>query len=338
MLYLLGAISTAGIIFLVLFLVLLVAVIAIICIFVPLKLWLKTITSGVYISMIRLANLKQRKYDVNEITDAYISIKKSGLNITLNELETHILSGGSIKNVINALVTANNANIDLSIDLAKAIDLAGLDAVETVKSCITPKVISTDEITAVTKDSIEIKVKANITIKPQLYKLIGGTGEDTIKAKIAEAITSCIGAVNNHKEVLENPEIISQKALAKYEDNDSAYIIISLDLVDVKMGKNIGAKLRLDEIEVEERIANARAEQLKAEAYLREKDLSLKAQQITVEKLKAEAEVPKKIIKVFEQGDMSLMDYYKLQNIIADTNMRKAIAKTGSNDIDSLDA
>ncbi len=338
MLNLLGAMSTAGIVFLVIFLVILAIIVVLICVFVPLKLWFKTVTSGVYISMIRLANLKQRKYDLNEITDAYISIKKAGLNLTLNELETHLLSGGSITNVVNALITANNANIDLSIDLAKAIDLAGLNAVETVKSCITPKVIVTDEISAITKDAMEIKVKANITIKPQLYKLIGGTGEDTIKAKIAEGITATIGATNNHKEVLENPENLSNKVLAKYEDKDSAYLIISLDLVDIKIGKNIGAKLKLDQIELEERISNARAEQLKTEAFLREKDLTLKAQQLNVEKLKAEAEVPKKIVKVFEQGDMSLMDYYKLQNIIADTNMRKAIAKTSGEDSDSLNA
>lgn len=338
MLNLLGTISTVGLVFLIIFLLLLVAIVVLICVFVPLKLWFKTITSGVYISMVRLANLKQRKYDLNKITDCYISIKKAGLNLSLNELETHLLSGGDINNVVNALITANNANIDLSIDLAKAIDLAGLNAVEVVKSCITPKVIETEEIIAVAKDSIEVKVRANITIKPLLYKMIGGTGEDTIKAKITEGIVATIGAISNHQEVLENPEEISKKVLAKYKDDESAYNIISLDFVDIKVGENVGAKLKLNQIEIEEKIANARAEQLKTEAFLREKDLALKAQQINVEKLKAEAEVPKKIVKIFEQGDMSLMDYYKLQNIIADTNMRKAIAKTGLDDKDSLDA
>ncbi len=331
MINLLGAMSTAGIVFLVIFLVLLVVFIVLICIFVPLKLWFKMLTSGAYISMIRLANLKQRKYNLDDITDSYISIKKANLNINLNELETHLLSGGSINNVVNALITAQNANIDLSVDLAKVIDLAGLDTVETVKSCIIPKVISTEEITAITKDAIEIKVKANITIKPSLYKIVGGTGEETILSKITEGIVAVIGAIKDHREVLENPELVSKNVLAKYEDNESAYTIISLDLVDIKLGNNIGAKLKLDELTLEERIVNARAEQLKVDAFLKEQNMRLKAQEINVEKLKAEAEVPKKIVKVFEQGDMSLMDYYKLQNIIADTNMRKAIAKTSSN-------
>lgn len=328
MLNLLGAMSATGIVFLVILLVLLIAIIVLIYVFVPLKLWFKCLTSNAHISMLRLANLKQRKYNLDDITDCYTTIKKSNLNISLNELETHLLSGGSANNVVNALVTARNAGIDLSIDLAKAIDLAGLDPVETVKSCIVPKVITTDEITCVTKDAIEIKIKANITIKPILCKIIGGTGEDTIKAKITEAINSCVGLVNNHREVLENPEIVSKNVLAKYEDNESAYDIISLDLVDVKVGRNIGAKLKLDELELEERIVNARSQQLKTEAYLKEQNMKLKAQELNMQKLKLEAEVPKKIVQVFENGEMSLMDYYKLQNLIADTNMRKAIAKT----------
>ena len=330
MINLLGTISSVGIVFLIIFLLIIVALIVLICVFVPLKLWFKCLTSGAYISMVRLANLKQRKYNLDDITDSYISIKKANLNISLNELETHLLSGGSINNVVNALITAQNAGIDLSIDLAKAIDLAGLNSVETIKSCITPRVISTNEITAVTQDAIEIKVKANITIKPSLYKLIGGTGEDTIKAKITEAITTCIGTITNHKKVLENPDEISKKVLENYEDETSAYTILSIDLVDIKVGRNIGAKLKLEELELEEKFVNARAEQLKAEAFLKEQNMKIKAQEITVEKLKAEAEVPKKIVKVFEQGDMSLMDYYKLQNIIADTNMRNVIAKTST--------
>lgn len=327
------SISTAGTIILVVLLVLLVIVTIVICVFVPLKLWFKLLTSGTYVSMVRLANLKQRKFNLNEVTDSYISIKKAKLNISLNDIETLILSGGNIVNVVNALITAQNANIDISTDLAKAIDLAGLNAVEVVKSCITPKVISTEEITGVSQDEVELKVKANITIKPILYKIVGGTGEETIKSKITEGIVSIIGSLPSHKKLLENPENVSQDVLAKYEDDKSAYEIISIDLVDIKVGSNIGAKLKLDQLELEERLVNARGEQLKTEAFLKEQNLRLKAQELNVEKLKLETEVPKKIIKVFEEGQMSLMDYYKLQNIIADTNMRKAIAKTSdSND------
>lgn len=324
------AISTFGIIGLVI-LFLALAFVILLLFFAPIKSYLKALFSGCYISIFRLLSLKQRGQNANEFVESYIATKKAKINFSINEIEAHIMAGGNVKNVISALVMAENSGLDLSLDLARAIDLSGTSITGAVKDAINPKVIETKEILAISKDGIEIKVKVKITLIATLTKILGGTREDTILAKISEGIVATIGALSDHNEVLQNPDLVSKSVLAKYEDRNSAYTILSIDLVDISFGRNILSQLKFDELEFEKQRANAKAEQLKHEANLKEQQMRIKAHEINMEKLRAEAEVPKKILKIFEEGNMSLLDYYKMQNLIADTNMRKAIAKSSGN-------
>ena len=324
MINLLGSISLIGWISLAIIFVIVVGLIVAICLLVPLKIWFKALTNGAKVSMVKLVALKQRKVNIPEIVDAYITIKKAGLYMSLDEIETHIAAGGNIYQVVNALVTANNSNIDLSIDLAKGIDLAGKDVYSIVKNSLNPKVIETPEISAISQDGIEVKVKAKITIKSVITRCIGGTGEDTIIAKATEGFVVTIGALSGHREILQNPDLISKTVLAKGLDKGSAYQVLSVDIINVDVGKNVGAQLRMDEVEIDKRRSSIRAEEMRAQAMLEEQKLKLKSQELVAEKLKAEAEIPKAVVKAFEEGKISIMDYYKMQNIIADTNMRKA--------------
>ena len=329
MINLLGSISLIGWISLAILLLIVVGLIVAICLLVPLKVWFKSLTSGARISMVKLMSLKQRKVEMQPIVDGYIAIKKAGLYIDIDEIETHISAGGDITKVTNALVYANNANIDLSVDLAKAIDLAGKDVCEVVKTSQNPKVIETDEISAISKDGIEVIVKAKITIKSIITKCIGGTGEDTILAKATEGMVVTIGALNDHREVLQNPDLISKTVLAKGLDKGSAYEVVSVDITSIDVGKNVGAQLRMDEVEIGKRMSSAKAEELRAQAVLEEQRMKIRNQELEAEKIRAEAEIPKMVAKAFEEGKISVMDYYKMQNIIADTNMRKAWTNNG---------
>lgn len=332
MVNLLGSVSLIGWIFIVLFALIIIGLVVAIILLVPLKLWFKALTNGAKISMVKLAGLKQRKIDLNPIVDGFIAVKKAGLYIDIDEIETHLTAGGDINKVINALVSAENANINLSVDLAKAIDLSGKDVCEAVKNVLNPKVIETEEITAVSQDGIEVKVKAKITLKAIITKFVGGTGEDTILAKTAEGIAVTIGALSDHREVLQNPDLISKTVLAKGVDKGSAYQVLSIDIVSTEIGKNLGAQLRLDEVEIEKRRASIKAEEIRARAMLEEQQMKIKQQQLQAEKIKAEAEIPKAVAKAFEEGKISVIDYYKMQNIIADTNMRKAWTNSDEDD------
>jgi len=329
---LLGQISVVGLISLIVVLLILTALIVAIFVLVPIKLWFKALTNGARISMVKLAGLKQRNIDLQELVDCYITVKKAGLFIDLDELLTHMTSGGNIKQVASALILADSAKIEVSIDLIKAIDLSGKNVCEEIKNSITPKVIETNEILAVAQDNVELKIKAKVTIKSLLNKIVGGTGEDTILAKVSEGIVSCVSGMGSHTEVMQNPDVVSKAVLLKGVDNKSAYKVISIEISSIEIGRNLNTIMQIEQVELERRRANARAEELKAQAVLQEQKIRCEVENKKIEKLKAEAEVPKAMLKAFEDGKFNIMDYYKMQNIIADTNMRKAWSKAGEDD------
>lgn len=332
MLSLLGGISLIGWIALIVLLLIIIGFIIAVIIIVPIKFWFKAITNGAKIPMVKLAGLKQSKADIAKIVDSYIIIKKAGLSISIDEIQTHIVAGGNISNVINALIAAENAKIDLSVDLAKAIDLSGKDACEIVKNCIHPKVIESGEVCAIAKDGIELKVKVNVTIKAKISKFLGNAGEETILARINEGIVGGVGSLGTHQEIIKNPDLISKYLLTKKLDKDTSYEVISLEVSKIDFGRNIGVQLKLDEIEIDKKMSGIRAEEIRAQSVLQEQEMRIKTEEMKMEKIKAEAEIPKMIAKAVEEGKMSLMDYYKMQNIIADTNMRKAWTNNNSED------
>ncbi len=297
-------------------------------IIVPMKVWFRALVSGAHISMGRLVGMKLRKVDVNMIVEAYVAAKKAGLTIDINELETHFMAGGDVVKVVNALVSAHSAKINLSIDTAKAIDLAGRDVLNAVKVSVNPKVIETPLVSAIAKDGVELHVKARVTVRANIGRLVGGAGEETILARVGEGIVTTVGSAENHGEVLQNPDLISKTVLAKGLDSGTAFEILSLDIADIDVGRNIGAQLRMDTAEAEKRIANAKAEGRRAMAVAAEQEMRAKAQEMNAIKIAAEAEVPKAMANAFKDGKLGVMDYYRMQNVVADTDMRKSIAGT----------
>ncbi len=297
-------------------------------IIVPMKVWFRALVSGAHISMGRLVGMKLRKVDVNMIVEAYVAAKKAGLTIDINELETHFMAGGDVVKVVNALVSAHSAKINLSIDTAKAIDLAGRDVLNAVKVSVNPKVIETPLVSAIAKDGVELHVKARVTVRANIGRLVGGAGEETILARVGEGIVTTVGSAENHGEVLQNPDLISKTVLAKGLDSGTAFEILSLDIADIDVGRNIGAQLRMDTAEAEKRIANAKAEERRAMAVAAEQEMRAKAQEMNAIKIAAEAEVPKAMANAFKDGKLGVMDYYRMQNVVADTDMRKSIAGT----------
>ncbi len=310
-----------------LLLVLIVVVFAI----VPTKTWFVALVSGAHVSMSRLIGMKMRRIKVGPIVDAYIMAKKAGIKIDISELETHQLAGGDIQKVINALISAHSAKIDLPIDLAKAIDLAGRDVNLAVRQSVTPKVIETDWISAVAKDGIELSVKVRITVKANIARLVGGAGEDTVLARVGEGIVTTVGSAETHQEVLENPDRISQTVLDKGLDTGTAYEILSIDIADIDVGKNIGADLLKDSAEAKKVIAEAEASERRAMAAAHEQEMRAKTQEMKAMVLAAEAEVPKAMAEAIKNGKLGVMDYYKIQNLTSDTAMRNAIAGNDSN-------
>lgn len=308
-------------------LVLIVVVFAI----VPTKTWFVALVSGAHVSMSRLIGMKMRRIKVGPIVDAYIMAKKAGIKIDISELETHQLAGGDIQKVINALISAHSAKIDLPIDLAKAIDLAGRDVNLAVRQSVTPKVIETDWISAVAKDGIELSVKVRITVKANIARLVGGAGEDTVLARVGEGIVTTVGSAETHQEVLENPDRISQTVLDKGLDTGTAYEILSIDIADIDVGKNIGADLLKDSAEAKKVIAEAEASERRAMAAAHEQEMRAKTQEMKAMVLAAEAEVPKAMAEAIKNGKLGVMDYYKIQNLTSDTAMRNAIAGNDSN-------
>ena len=296
---------------------------------VPMKIWFRAFISGAHVSMRKLVGMKLRKVNAAMIVESYISARKAGIEIDIEELETHYMAGGDVNKVINALISAHSAKINLSIDTAKAIDLAGRDVLTAVKVSVNPKVIETPVVAAIAKDGIELKVKARVTVRANIGRVVGGAGEETIIARVGEGIVTTVGSAEDHSEVLQNPDLISKTILAKGLDTNSAYEILSIDIADVDVGRNIGALLKMDQAEAEKKIANAKAEERRAMAVAKEQEMRVKTQEMNAIKIAAEAEVPKAMAKAFEEGKIGVMDYYKMQNVVADTKMRNSLA--GSN-------
>lgn len=301
---------------------------------VPLRTWFRCLVSGTYIGMTRLIGMKFRRVNVDLVVDAYINAKKAGLDININELETHAMAGGNVGSVVSALISAHSAKINLSADTAKAIDLAGRDVLKAVKESVTPKVIKTPKISAVAKNGIELTVLAKVTVKTNLNKLVGGAGEETIISRVGEGIVTTIGSASSHEDVLENPDLISQVVLDKGLDDGTAFQILSIDIADIDVGNNIGAQLKKMEAQAEKEIAEAKAAERKAMAIASEQEMKAKTQAMRANVVEAEAEVPKAIASAFQSGKLGVMDYYRIQNVMADTEMRKNIADPKKNDDD----
>lgn len=298
--------------------------------FIPVGLWFQAILSGVRISLLQLIFMRWRKVPPSVIVNAMINAKKAGLDLSPNQLEAHFLAGGHVQKVINALISADKANIPLNFNSATAIDLAGRDVFEAVQLSVNPRVIDTPPVAAVAKDGIQLIAKARVTVRANIQRLVGGAGEETILARVGEGIVSSIGSAASHKVVLENPDSISKLVLSKGLDSGTAFEILSIDIADIDVGKNIGAELQIDQANADKNIAQARAEERRAMAVALEQEMKAKAQEARALVIQAEAEVPKAMAEAFRNGNLGVLDYYKMQNIQADTEMRSSIANPGT--------
>ncbi len=297
--------------------------------FIPVGLWFSALISGVRISLLQLILMRWRRVPPNVIVRAMIEAHKAGLSeIKRDELEAHYLALGHVEKVIHALVSASKANIELTFQMATAIDLAGRDVLEAVQMSVNPKVIDTPPVTAVAKDGIQLVAKARVTVRAAIKQLVGGAGEETVLARVGEGIVSSIGSADSHKAVLENPDSISRVVLEKGLDAGTAFEILSIDIADVDIGKNIGAILQIDQAEADKNIAQAKAEERRAMAVALEQEMIAKAQEARAKVIEAEVEVPLAMADAFRQGNLGIMDYYKFQNIQADTDMRESISRT----------
>ncbi len=294
--------------------------------FIPIGLWFSALVSGVNISLLQLILMRWRKVPPSVIVRALIEGTKAGIVLNRDELEAHFLAGGQVEQVVHALVSAEKANIELNFKMATAIDLAGRDVFEAVQMSVNPKVIDTPPVTAVAKDGIQLISKARVTVRANIKQLVGGAGEETILARVGEGIVSSIGSSGSHKVVLENPDSISKLVLAKGLDSGTAFEILSIDIADIDIGKNIGAELQTDQAEADLKVAQAKAEERRAMAVAEEQEMKAKSQEARVKVIEAEAEVPQAMAEAFRSGNLGIMDYYKMDNIQADTSMRKTIA------------
>jgi uncharacterized protein YqfA (UPF0365 family) len=295
--------------------------------FVPVNLWITAIFSGVQISILDLVLMRIRKVPPSVVVNALIISTKAGLKVSSNEIETHYLAGGHVNNVIKALISADKANIALGFKLATAIDLAGRDVFDAVQLSVNPRVIDTPPVAAVAKDGIQLVAKARVTVRANINQLVGGAGEETILARVGEGIVTSIGSAHSHKAVLENPDSISKVVLSKGLDSGTAFEILSIDIADIDVGKNIGAVLQMDQANADKNIAQAKAEERRAMAVAEEQEMKAKAQEARAKVILAEAEIPKAISDSFRSGNLGIMDYYRMQNIQADTDMRDSISK-----------
>lgn len=296
-------------------------------IFVPIGLWISSLAANVKISIFNLIGMKLRRVVPSRIVLPLIKARKAGMNLGVNQLEAHYLAGGNVDNVVNALIASERAGIELPFEKAAAIDLAGRDVLEAVKMSVNPKVIETTNVSAVAKDGIELLVKARVTVRADLERLVGGAGEATILARIGEGIVTTVGSAQSHKKVLENPDDISKRVLSKGLDSGTAFEILSIDIADIDVGRNIGAQLQSLQAEADKNIAQAKAEERRAMAVAKEQEMRAYV-------VEAEAEVPKALAYALREGKMGVMDYYELQNLKADTDMRSSISGAGSIDVD----
>ena len=299
--------------------------------YVPFMLWINAVVSGVHISLIQLFLMRIRKVPPAKIVNCMIEAHKAGLtDVKRDGLEAHYLAGGHIERVVHALVSASKAGINLPFQMATAIDLAGRDVFEAVQMSVNPKVIDTPPVTAVAKDGIQLIAKARVTVRANIKQLVGGAGEDTILARVGEGIVSSIGSAESHKQVLENPDSISKLVLSKGLDDGTAFEILSIDIADIDVGKNIGAQLQIDQANADKNIAQAKAEERRSMAIASEQEMKAKAQEARAKVIEAEALVPQAMAEAFRNGNLGIMDYYRMQNMQADTAMRENIAAGGS--------
>ena len=297
--------------------------------YVPFMLWINATVSGVHVSLIQLFLMRIRKVPPGKIVNCLIEAHKAGLtDVKRDGLEAHYLAGGHIERVVHALVSASKAGITLPFQMATAIDLAGRDVFEAVQMSVNPKVIDTPPVTAVAKDGIQLIAKARVTVRANIKQLVGGAGEDTVLARVGEGIVSSIGSAESHKQVLENPDSISKLVLAKGLDDGTAFEILSIDIADIDVGKNIGAQLQMDQAEADKNIAQAKAEERRSMAIAAEQEMKAKAQEARAKVIEAEALVPQAMAEAFKKGNLGIMDYYRMQNMQADTAMREQIAGT----------
>jgi uncharacterized protein YqfA (UPF0365 family) len=294
--------------------------------FVPVNLWITAIFSGVKVGLLDLVFMRIRKVPPRVIVESLITATKAGLKITRTDLETHYLAGGHVPSVIKALISAHMANINLTFQQAAAIDLAGRDVFEAVQISVNPRVIQTPNVSAVAQDGIQLIAKALVTVRVNISQLVGGAGEETILARVGEGIVTSIGSAATHKQVLENPDSISKLVLSKGLDAGTAYEILSIDIADVDVGANVGAKLQIDQANADLKVAEAKAEERRAMAVAVEQEMKAKAQEARAKVIEAEAEIPKAIAEALRNGNLGIMDYYRMKNLIADTEMRESIS------------
>lgn len=295
----------------------------------PIGLWITAVFSGVKVGLLDLVFMRIRKVPPGLIVTSLITATKAGISLTTNDLETHFLAGGHVPSVIKALISADKANIALTFKQAAAIDLAGRDVFEAVQISVNPQVINTPNVAAVAQDGIQLVAKARVTLRANIAQLVGGAGEETILARVGEGIVTSIGSSKSHKEVLENPDKISKLVLQKGLDAGTAFEILSIDIADIDVGANIGAKLQIDQASADLKVAEAKAEERRAMAVAVEQEMKAKAQEARAKVIEAEAEIPKAIAEAFRSGNLGIMDYYKMKNIQADTEMRDSIAGSG---------
>jgi uncharacterized protein YqfA (UPF0365 family) len=303
-------------------LILVVAALVVLLYLIPVGLWVAAFASGAYVGLFTLVGMRLRRVPPGTIVTARISAVKAGLDISVNDLEAHYLAGGNVVNVVNAMISADKANIPMPFKRAAAIDLAGRDVLAAVKMSVIPKVIETPRIAAVAKDGIQLIAVSRVTVRTNIDRLVGGAGEETVIARVGEGMVSTIGSAASHKDVLENPDHISKHVLSKGLDAGTAYEILSIDIADVDVGENIGAKLQIDQANADKQIAQAKAEERRAMAVAEEQENRAKV-------VAAEAEVPRAMAEAFRQGNLGIMDYYRMKNVQADTTMREAIAAPG---------
>lgn len=304
--------------------------------FIPVGLWITAIFSGVKISLGNLIGMRLRRVAPSRIVNPMIKATKAGLFLTASQLEAHYLAGGNINTLVNALIAAERASIPLTFERAAAIDLAGRNVLEAVQVSVNPKVIETPQIAAVAKNGIEVVVKARVTVRANIERLVGGSGEETIIARVGEGIVTTVGSSETHKEVLENPDNISRTVLDKGLDSGTAYEILSIDIADVDIGRNIGAKLQADQAEADKKIAQAKAEERRAMAVAKEQEMKAEVQAMKAKVVESEAMVPTAIARALESGNIGVMDYYNMKNILSDTDMRNAISKISDSDSSSV--
>lgn len=298
--------------------------------FIPVGLWFTALVSGVRISLLQLILMRWRKVPPSVIVNSLIAATKAGIRLERDDLEAHFLAGGRVQQVVNALISADKANIELNFKTATAIDLAGRDVLLAVQMSVNPKVIDTKKVAAVAKDGIQLIAIARVTVRANIRQLVGGAGEETVLARVGEGIVSSIGSADSHKSVLENPDSISKVVLRKGLDSGTAFEILSIDIADIDIGKNIGAVLQMDQAQADKNIAQAKAEERRAMAVALEQEMKAKAQEARANVIQAEALIPQAIAEAFKSGNLGIMDYYKFQNIQADTRMRESISEPGN--------